>query len=643
MNNKTDVSELAEKILKHKRLYYQGKPELSDREYDSLEDQLKQVEPNHPVLQIVGSDQLSSNKVVHATPMLSLKKTYEIKSLVRWFGDHDVVATIKIDGNSLSLVYEKGQLIQAKTRGDGQSGENVLQKILWAPEVPKKLPENFDLEVRGELVCTQKNFKKLKIEMIEQGLEEPSNERNIVAGVLGRKKFFELARYFDFLAFDLISQDTSLDQKIVTEQQKLDYLQSLGFTTPPTTYMKSHSEDVSEGLNHYIHHAFQDISKLDYAADGLVFTYNDLKLHQSLGATSHHPRYKMVFKRQGETARSRVVDIIWNTSRLGILTPVAIIEGVDLSGAKITNITLHNASNVAENNIKVGDEIEIVRSGDVIPKYLQTTDSANGNYEWPNKCKSCGSEVIFDEVRLVCPAEDSCPAQQSGRILNWIKVVGIDDLSEKRLQQLIDARMVLSIPDLYSLGAEDFLKLEKTKSKLAEKLSTNIERSKNIPADAFFAGLGIASAGRSSWQKILAQLTSLDRVFAASAEEIALIDGFAEKTSVAIVEGVVKNKTTINKLLKAGVDPQFDALSVANEELPLSGKSFVITGTLSKPRKEIETWIKDRGGKTSSAVSAKTFALVCNQFDSTSSKMTKAKSFNIKILSEDQLEGILDD
>ena len=222
-----EISILAEKILKNKRLYYKGSPVITDHEYDDLENKLRMIAPKHPVLNVVGSDELSSEKIEHTTPMLSLQKTYELKALTKWFGDKDVVSTIKIDGNSLSLVYVKGKLVQAKTRGDGRFGENVLAKILWVSGVPKKLNKKLDIEVRGELVCREGKFNELKKEMKELDLDEPSSARNIVAGVLGRKKYLELARYFDFLAFDLV-HDTE-NETYDTELKKMELVRELGF------------------------------------------------------------------------------------------------------------------------------------------------------------------------------------------------------------------------------------------------------------------------------------------------------------------------------------------------------------------------------------------------------------------------------
>jgi DNA ligase (NAD+) len=628
------VAELAAAIMHHKRLYYAGKPEISDAAYDRLEAELRSLDPDHPALQSVGSAPApsGSKRQAHDIPMLSLNKTYKEEDLVAWMGQEPIVGTPKVDGNSLSLIYRQGNLVMAKTRGDGRVGEDVTDKVRWIPDCLKKLDQSVDVEVRGEVYCTTHQFAGLVQEMLDRGLERPNNPRNIVAGLLGRKVHVDLCRFFNFFAFEALGLE-----KIATEMEKFDWLSARGFRVPSHKLLQS-AEEISD----YLGEVKRWMEEGEIAYDGAVFSYNRLSLHQQLGSTGHHPRYKLSFKWQGQTAIATIEDIVWATSRLGIITPVAVIEPVNLSGARITNITLHNAEHVKAYNLKKGDQIEIVRSGEVIPKFLQVVEAKPGNHRWPEQCPSCHSKVEFDGVRLKCVNQDDCPAQRSGFILNWIRAAEIDDLSEKRLEQLIQSGLVEHVADLYRLTEEDFLKLPATKEKMAAKLYKNIQSTCKLPLARFLNGLGIEGAGMRTWEKLLEHYPSLEAVMGMTVTELTEIEGFAQKSAEQIVHGLKVKKPVIQRLLKVGVQPQAPKRKHAPGSGPLAGKQFVITGALSRPRDEIERAIREAGGKTGSSVSKNTFALVTNETDTGSSKMKKAKELGIPIWSEDQLMAMME-
>lgn len=668
----TDIAKihrLAEQILYHKRLYYTGNPQISDYEYDKLENELRQLDPEHPVLKLVGFEieKTQNNEVLkkaeHIIPMLSLDKTYDIDDLKKWIGDKQVVGNWKIDGNSLAVIYYKGKLIQAKTRGNGRVGEDVTDKVLWVSEIIRNidlniiqeqlcsdidltlLKESF-LEIRGELYCTTQNFLLLCDEMVNYGFQRPTSPRNIVAGLLGRKGYSFLTRYFSFAAFDmlvLLSDGVTLMQEFSDilgfEMRKLNLLNKLGFSTPGYRLLEG-NEQVLQYLN-YIKTLMEDD---EFGIDGAVFTFNDLSLHKILGATAHHPRYKLAFKWQGQTAVSTIQRIQWSTSRLGIVTPVAIIEPVHLSGATITNITLHNLAHVKAYRIKPNDKIEIVRSGEVIPKFLRIVKSdPNTQCQWPKYCPSCNSELIDDGIRLICPNVEACPAQKGRSILNWIHTVGIEDLSEKRLDYMLSLGLVKNIPDLYRLTLDDLKKLPLTKDKMAQKLYTNIQKTKTLPLAVFLSGLGIPHVGRTTWEKLLYYYKTLDELLSATVEDIAKIDGFALKSAQQIVNGLSFKNSLITELLQVGVIPFVSKQDADNSQTSIfQGKQFVITGELSQSRSYYESLIKSLGGKLASAVSKNTYALICNDLDSKSTKMKKALALNIPIWSEKQFLDFVD-
>lgn len=627
------LANLAHQVMRHKRLYYAGKPEISDAEYDALEEALRRLAPEHPALAFVGSDPTATTrKVEHAIPMLSLDKTYVEADLLSWVDDHPVMGMLKIDGNSLSLVYQDGDLVLAKTRGNGRVGEDVTEKARWVADIPQTIDAKGAVEVRGELFCTETNFIHITEEFLALGLEKPTSPRNIVAGLLGRKSHYNLTRYFNFHGFDYL-QLVEKNSRLKTEEQKFEKLAQYGFTLPDPRLCHT-KEEVQE----YLQHTLVVMEQGEMGIDGAVFSYNNLALHNELGNTAHHPRYKISFKWQGKTAQSKIEDIVWYTSRLGIVTPVAVIEPVFLSGATITNVTLHNAAHVKMFNLKRGDKIEIVRSGEVIPKFLFVVEEAKGSCDLPRTCSVCQTPLVFDDVRLVCPNTSACPAQQLGMIVNWIRCVEIDDLSEKRLQQMIDANLVQSIPDLYRLREKDLLTLPQTKETLAKKLLANIEKSREVPLARFLNGLGISGTGLTSWEKLLENFPGLEEVQAASPADIVGVEGFAEKSAEQIVSGLKERKKLIKELLNVGVKPQFVKRRSGGR---LEGKQIVITGALSLPRDDIEEMIKAAGGKPGSSVSKNTFAVVTEDPTSESSKMRKARDLGVQIWSEKDLMRFL--
>jgi DNA ligase (NAD+) len=400
--------ELEQSLKRHKKLYYQGNPEISDTEYDKLEDELRALRPDSYVLRMIGSSPSGQEKVKHKSKMLSLSKTYKEDDLITWKAEHEIVSTFKIDGVSCSLVYQNGLLSVGKTRGDGSVGENITDKCMWIAGILPEISLSSEIEVRGEIYCTEENFLKLSNKMIERGLEKPTSLRNIVAGLIGRKENIDLCTFIEFQAFDLIEEKPT----VKTEIEKLKILQSLGFLTPEVT-LHIKPDTIASSLAE----AQEFMNEGNYQIDGLVFSYNDLSLHEELGSTSHHPRFKMAFKFQGVSKETEIVEIFWQVSRNGILTPIAQVKPVELSGAMISRVTLHNYGVVLQNNLKSGDLIEIIRSGEVIPKFLSVKKESTEHFLVPKKCPSCNEVVEEVEIRLICN-NASCPAQVKETILN---------------------------------------------------------------------------------------------------------------------------------------------------------------------------------------------------------------------------------
>ena len=620
---KNRIDELEKIIEHHKVLYYQGQTEIPDHEFDKLEDELRELSPESSILKMVGFNAKSAGKVKHEQKMLSLSKTYKLEELESWMDSRECVSMYKIDGMSCSLVYEGGTLIIAKTRGDGSFGENITAKTLWINSVPKKISELGKIEVRGEIYCEERSFFELSDEMVSLGLDKPTSQRNIVAGLISRKDHLQLSRKLTFKAFELIGKES-----IESEVDKINFLKKEGFNTLEFILHKN-----KESLSKTIEEAKEFMSEGDYLIDGIVFSLNDQKWHRELGETAHHPRYKMAFKFQGESKDTIINEILWGVSRNGILTPVANVEPVELSGAMISRVTLHNFGLVRQYNLKAGDKIEIVRSGEVIPKFLAVKESVDKEFTYPTSCPSCDEGLKIIDIRLLCTNE-KCPAIIKESILNYIQKIGIDDLSSKRLDELIKAELVLEIQDLYKLDMNMLLSLDKVKEKLATKLLAAIEKSKSVDLITFLSSLGISGGAYNKCEKVVfAGYDNLEKVKKLSPEKLMNIDGFAEKSSVDFFNSLSEKFSLIEELEKVG----FTFEEIIKNETKLTDKKVCITGSLSEKRSVIEAKIRDASGVVVSSVTKNTDILVTNDQTSGSSKLKKAQALGIDILTEAEL------
>lgn len=620
------VRELESLIKYHKALYYAGKPEISDFDYDKLEEELKSLDSNNPILNLVGSELKSLDKVKHDSKMLSLGKTYVIDELVKWAEKNEVLGIYKVDGVSCSLIYENGVLTVAKTRGDGQFGENITNKVKWMKGIPQTISHKDRIEIRGEMYCDEKSFIQLSDEMISNGLDKPTSQRNIVAGLVGRKENIDLCRFLNFKSFDVIGLDFE------KETEKYDFLLNNSFESLEYKLPKSKKD-----FELMIEEAKVFMSEGDYLIDGLVFVYNDIKLHAELGETAHHPRYKMAFKFQGETKTTVINSITWQVSRNGYLTPVGEVEPIDISGAKISRVTLHNYGMVRQFKLKAGDKIEIVRSGEVIPKFLQVVEPSKNEFVVPSECPSCSEEVVVEEIRLVCK-NPTCPAQVKEQILNFIQKIGIDDLSSKRLDEMLRVKMITKIEDIYKITYEDLLTLDKVKDKLATKLLDTINNSKKADLITFLASLGISGGAYNKCEKVVtAGFDTIEKLFDMDIEKLSHIEGFAEKSATEFVTSLQAKKELVENLLKLG----FDFTPIEEGEQALAGLKICITGSLSEKRSNVEAKIRQLGGAVVGSVSKNTNMLLTNETEAKSSKYKKALDLGIEIINEEKLNSLI--
>jgi len=625
---------LEDLITHHREKYFQGQAEISDQDFDLLEEELRHLDPNNKILEIVGNKSLEiSNKIKHDKPMLSLDKTYDKNQLIQWALEHETISMIKYDGSACSLLFKNGVLVQAKTRGNGEYGENIMSKVEFVKSIPKVL--NYkdvivprDCEIRGELFITQKKFQNLKFAMSENKLPVPSSMRNCVAGIIGRNEFHELCTYLSFVAFELIENE----YRFKTEIECLNSMEQAGFAIPKFTMCNS-SEIILEELEIIK----KTIEEGEFLIDGIVFSYNSKALQDELGVTNHHPKFRKAFKFLGEKALTKIQKISWGISRLGILTPVAEVEPVNLSNSIVSRVSLHNYGIVLKERLKSGDVIEITRSGEVIPKFLKLIKVSEEQFEIPEKCPSCNSMLEIQDIWLKCDNKN-CTQKIIQEISFFLKVIGIEDLSEKRILELFNLNLLKSPADIFLLSFNDFLKMDKVKETLANKLYVNIQSKMDVPLNIFIASLGVEGLGLQKIDKILnsKNITNVEEFFNLQLEELLKIEGFAEISSKDILQALKDKISLKNHLLKVGIRirPLPKRLQI-NENF--MSKNFCLTGTLSKKREEIELFIKDRGGKIQSSVNKDTNYLITNDIESNSSKFIKAKKLQTPILTEDEL------
>lgn len=637
---KKRLQELEDLIIRHKNLYYQGKAEISDEEYDALEEELLNTYPESPVLQMVGAKKLQKAKIKHDKKMLSLEKTYDEEKLKAWIDGHEVISMYKYDGSACSLIYENNTLVTAKTRGDGEFGEDILSKVIFIKDIPKRLTNSGEekIEVRGEVYCTEENFLELSKEMKNKKLETPNSIRNIVAGILGRKDHVDLSRYLSFSAFEILSKS-----EYISEGEKFKELKRMNFKVPEIKICKKWTDVQSE-----IEKVKRFFTDGEFLIDGLVFVYNDITFSKELGETSHHPKNKIAFKFKGESKITTLKNIEWNISRNGRCTPVGIVDPIELSGALVSRVTLHHLGIVETFQLKSGDKIEIIRSGEVIPKFIRVVESSKSELEIPNTCPSCNHKLIKEEHWLVCE-NTHCPEKVLQEILYFIKSLGIEEISFMRLKEMLSSGLINKnspLKSLFSLKKEDFLKLDKVKEKLALKFEEQIKKARIVSLQSFMVSLGIEGLGATKVQKIIdAGYTSLKKILNLKFEEIIQIEGFAELTAKAIIQGLEEKSKMITELLDAGVrvlDAQTTSNNIEKEKLRLYNLKICITGTLSKPRNEIEKLIRENGGILQDSVNKETKYLVTNDIDSNSSKFVKAKKLNIPIINENELNNLIE-
>ncbi len=630
---KARVAELARLLRKYKDAYYNATPLVSDAAYDALEDELRQLAPDHELLASVGSPTAVTawEKARHAIPMGSLNKAVSEDELRAWAARcdelgkksrlasiaSDLFVTEKLDGLSLAVTYEKGRLADAITRGDGAVGERILSNARRMKGVPAKLKHPVSVTVRGEII--------LKLSDLKKAFPGAANPRNQASGT--SKRFDgQGCEHLSVLFYDLDGEEHP------TEVAKLARLAALGLTVPNAA-----ATDLDGAIAMHREYARQKRAKLDYEIDGLVVRANDVHAQHMLGELGNRPRAAIAFKFASQAKVTTLLEIAWETGSSGRVSPVAVVEPVELAGAVVRRASLHTAANIAELGIGIGDEVLVSRRNDVIPYVEEVVTRKGRPAKPPTRCAACKGALEKIGEYLAC-RNRGCSALVAGRIENWIDAVGVLDWGDKLIAQLVEAELVREPADLYKLKPEQISKLERRGMVIANKVLDNLRAQLPLSLPKFLAALGIESFGLQTAKAIVAAgYDSLEKVQQAPYDELAALPGVGPAKARVVTEGMKQRKAEIARLLAAGVVP----VNRANAG-PLAGKTFCFTGSLARPRKELEQLVEGLGGTLLSGVTKELHYLVMADPNSGSSKSQKAKQYGTECLDEVQFMALVD-
>ena len=663
------AARLREEIRHHDRLYHtENRPEISDSAYDSMFQELKNIEEQHPEARDAdsptnraGSEPIEGfSQVTHAEPMLSLGNAFTEDDFRKWhrrmadsLGNREFVVSgeLKIDGVAFRVEYREGRLTRAATRGDGQTGEDITHTVRTVRSLPLTLGRDGPrtLDARGEIYIGRRDFEALNREKEEQGEAPYANARNAAAGAV-RQLDAQEAQKRRLSAWIYSSQNDGQGDSHLTN------LQTLSNDGLPVNPANRRLRNADEAVAFY-HDMMDARENLDYEADGVVFKVDSVAAQQVLGATGHEPRWAIAWKFPAEKATTKLIRVDISHGRFGKLTPVAVLEPVKVAGVTVRNATLHNEEDMRRKDIREGDTVTIERAGDVIPQVTGPLDT-NPNREtpvftMPEHCPSCGAEVltIAGEVGHWCPNDD-CPSLLPEQLKHFVskRAMNIENMGEHWCQALVERGLVSNPADLYALTKGQLLTLERMGERSANRILANIDGSRNRPLDRVLYSLGIYRLGREVSTLLAERYTSVDEVAGLDEAQIAAIDGIGPKIAESVYQGMRSERTlrTITGLREGGVrleraeEPQQkEAVQHMQQETPFSGKNFVVTGKLeSMKRDEAHAEIQRRGGFTGSSVTAKTNTLILGggpdaDMSNPSTKLKKAMSNpNVEIIRE---------
>lgn len=658
--------QLRDEISFHSHRYHVlDRPLISDGQFDALVDELRRIEHDYPELvtpasptQRVGDQPAEGfRKVSHPAPILSLDKAISREELIAW---HTRVSKLlpeptpslayvvepKLDGLTVVLHYEDGQFTMGATRGDGQTGEDITANLRTLPTLPLRVPVDRDgppapshLVVRGEVLILLRDFDALNERLIADGLPPFANPRNAAAGSLRQlDSRITAQRPLRLFVYSIVNADGPTPP---TQSGTLAYLRHLGFGVPSEVAEFDDLDLVAD----YCDTMVQRRGALPYEADGLVIKIDDLAVQAQLGAVGGRPRGAIAYKFPAQEAVTTLREVEYSVGRTGVITPTALLEPVGIAGVTVSRASLHNFDAIAERDIRIGDRVLVKRAGDVIP-YVSgpILDARTGNerpIQPPVTCPSCQEPVTRSEgeIAYYC-INAACPAQLVQRLAYFAALMDIEGIGERTAVQLVAKGLVHDPIDVYDLTMESLLPLEGFGEKKASNLLASIAASKAQPYDRVLAALGIRGVGTTVASLLTAHFASLDALQVASVDDISTVEGLGPITASAIVDWFSRprHREIIAHMDRAGL-ALHSREAVPRGEGPLSGLTFVVTGTLSRPRTEVQTWIESLGGKVTGSVTAKTSYLVIGA-DPGGTKYNRAQELHTPMITEEQLAAL---
>ncbi|MEI3270536.1 MAG: NAD-dependent DNA ligase LigA [Candidatus Gastranaerophilaceae bacterium] len=646
------IQYLKDEINKSNYKYYvEENPYLSDFDYDKMFTELKELEEKYPLLktpdsptQRVGSVSEKFFSHTHKYRLYSLDNTYSAEELKKWYErvckeynkKLQLVCELKIDGLAIALTYDKGLFTLGVTRGDGVTGENITPNLKTIKAIPLKLFEPKTLEVRGEIYMPKTSFEKLNEESLAKGEKVFANPRNAASGSLRQlDSKITAKRDLSMFTYTGIFEDAE-DKNIKTHYDGMMYLKKLGFKVNPNIRLVDDIQGAIDYCNEWATKRFD----LNYATDGVVIKVNDFAIQKDLGFTARAPKWATAFKFPPEEVATKVLDIEVNTGKTGIVTPVAILEPVQLAGSTVARASLHNFDEIKRLDIRIGDTVLIKKAAEIIPKVVKVMDTDIHEslpvVKPPKICPSCGAKLVerCGEVSLYCQNPD-CGSLMCAKIEFWASkdAMDIDNVGPSLIQQLYDKKFISNPVDLYRLTMQDLMQLDLVKEKSAMNIYTSIQESKTKPLNRLLTALGIRHVGKETADILSGEFATLDDIKNADVERLANIEGIGGIIAQSIYDFFheERNVKMIEELKELGVNP---VSKVKPKSDKLAGKTFVLTGTLQNmTRDEASAIIKSHGGKTSSSVSKKTSYVLAGE--NAGSKLDKAQNLGVIILTED--------
>ena len=676
-NNFSEIKEkykkLRSEIEYHNNLYYnEDNPVISDMEYDFLIRELKELEKNYPEFlgneedgesspteKIGGIASEKFSKVQHRVPMLSLSNTYNISEIedfdkrikkIIWTEnvennskELEYILELKLDGLSISLIYENGELVQAVTRGDGQVGEDVTENIKEISTVPKKLKENVSLEVRGEIILPISSFNRINQERQDEGEDVFANPRNAASGTIRQlDKTIVAERGLDCYLYYLVNAE---NYGIKTHLESIEYIEKLGFKTTKIFEKYTDFKKLEEAIDKW----HDDRKKLDYETDGLVIKVNNFSLYEILGYTTKSPRWAIAYKFPAEQVKTKLMDVTFQVGRTGVITPVAELEAVNLSGSVVKRASLHNFDEIRRKDIKIGDNVIVEKAAEIIPQVVNVVfDDRTGEeikIQEPANCPVCNSELAHEEglVALKCH-NPLCPEKVKRQIAYFVSrdAMNISGLGDKIVEKFIELGKIKTIVDIYSLKEyrEELENLEKMGQKSVDNLINNIEASKNRDFSKVLYALGIPFVGKFNANLLTKNFKNIENLKNQSIENLLAVKGIGNKVAIA-VNTFLNNENNWKIIIDLqNIGLQFainesDLKEIADN--PIKGKNFLATGKLQKyKRNDIKDIILSKGGNYLSAVSKNLDFLIAGE--KAGSKLEKAEKLGVRVLTEEEFE-----